>query len=85
MQTRVSTKGQVVLPEPIRRRLRIRVGDSLQATVQAGSVVLTPQRKPVRRARIITDPMTGLPVLSVGDGAPLLTSSEVNEILASFP
>jgi hypothetical protein len=32
-------------------------------------------------ARILIDPITGLPVLSAGRGAPVLTSEEVETIL----
>jgi AbrB family looped-hinge helix DNA binding protein len=85
MTTKVSTKGQVVLPGPLRRKLGIRAGDSLDAKVEAGRIVLTPQRKRPRRARIIKDPITGLPVLSVGSEAPILTSKRVRELLADFP
>ena len=85
MQTRVSTKGQVVLPGPIRRRLDIRAGDPLDANIEAGRIVLTPRKRRARRAKIICDPVTGLPVLSAGAGAPPLSSAEVNEILANFP
>jgi AbrB family looped-hinge helix DNA binding protein len=85
MQTRVSTKGQVVLPGPIRRRLDIRAGDPLDANIEAGRIVLTPRKRRARRAKIISDPVTGLPVLSAGAGAPALSSAEVDEILANFP
>jgi len=85
METRLSTKGQVVLPGPIRRELGLQPGDSLDAKVQAGRVMLTPRRKRSRLARILTDPITGLPVLSAGPEAPLLTSRQVREILAEFP
>ena len=85
MQTRVSTKGQIVLPDRLRRRLGIQAGDSLKADIEAGSIVLTPLRKTRRKARIISDPITGLPVLSAGDDAPMLSSKDVDEILANFP
>jgi AbrB family looped-hinge helix DNA binding protein len=85
MQTRVSTKGQVVLPGPLRRRLGIRAGDPLDAEIEAGSIVLTPLKKRSHKARIIADPVTGLPVLSAGSEAPVLSSKEVEEILANFP
>jgi len=85
METKLSTKGQVVLPGPIRRELGLRAGDSLDAKIQAGRVMLTPRRKRSRVARILTDPITGLPVLSAGPEAPLLTSRQVREILAEFP
>jgi AbrB family looped-hinge helix DNA binding protein len=85
MQTKVSTKGQVVLPGPLRRRLDIRAGDPLDVDVADGRIVLTPHKKRVHRAKIVTDPVTGLPVLSAGPKAPALSSREVEEILASFP
>ena len=85
MQTKVSSRGQVVLPRPIRHRLGIRAGDSLNANVEAGRIVLTPQRKHLHRVRIIADPVTGLPVLSAGVDAPVLTSKEVEDILVNFP
>ena len=85
MQTRVSTKGQVVLPGPLRRRLDIRAGDPLDADIENGRIVLTPQRKRVRRVKLVTDPVTGLPALSAGPNAPPLRRKEVEEILANFP
>ena len=36
MQTKVSTKGQIVLPAPLRNRLGIRAGDSLDISVEQG-------------------------------------------------
>jgi AbrB family looped-hinge helix DNA binding protein len=85
METRVSTKGQVVIPGPLRHRLGIRAGDQLEANIEAGRIVLTPRKKRPRQARIIADPITGLPVLSAGTDAPVLSSKDVEEILASFP
>jgi AbrB family looped-hinge helix DNA binding protein len=85
MQTRVSTKGQIVLPGPVRRRLGIRAGDPLDVDVEGQRIVLTMHRQRSRQAKIISDPVTGLPVLSAGADAPLLRSREVDEILANFP
>lgn len=85
MMTRVSTKGQVVLPGPLRRRLGIRAGDPLEAKIEAGRIVLIPQKKRPRRVKIVSDLITGLPVLSLGPEAPVLSSKEVREILADFP
>ncbi len=85
MQTRVSTKGQVVLPGPLRRRLDIRAGDPLEANIEDGRIVLTPRRKRPHRVKLVTDPITGLPALSAGPNAPRLTSKEVEEISANFP
>ena len=85
MQTKVSTKAQVVLPGPIRRKLGIRSGDPLDANIEAGRIVLTPRKNRRHKVKIVTDPITGLPVLSVGPDAPVLTSKEVQEILVDFP
>ena len=85
MQTRVSTKGQVVLPGPIRRRLGIQPGDPLDATVENGRIVLTPAKGPRYEAKIVTDPVTGIPYLDLGPDAPTLTSEMVRDLLADFP
>jgi AbrB family looped-hinge helix DNA binding protein len=74
MQTRVSTKGQVVLPGPLRRRLGILAGDPLDVNVEGGRIILTPRTKRPHRVRIISDPVTGLPVLNAGIDAPVLLS-----------
>jgi AbrB family looped-hinge helix DNA binding protein len=85
MQTRVSTKGQIVLPKPIRRKLGLRAGDLLDTTVAGGRIVLTPRMTRSKQVKIIPDPITGLPVLSGGQDAPVLTSKQVAEILSEFP
>ena len=86
MVTKISTKGQVVLPSAIRRRLGLQPGDPLDVKAEGDRIVLTPQKKRSRRkARIVKDPVTGFPVLTLGPGAPLLTSKEVEKMLADFP
>jgi AbrB family looped-hinge helix DNA binding protein len=85
MRTRVSTKGQVVLPNLIWRRLGISAGDSLDISIESGSVILTPLKKSPRKTRIVTDPITGLSALSAGADALVLRSKDVEEILARFP
>jgi len=85
MQTKISTKGQVVLPSPIRHKLGLRTGDPLDAKVEGGRIVLTPRRTRSRKVSIVLDRITGLPVLSADADAPLLSSKQVEEILANFP
>lgn len=85
MQTKISTKGQVVVPNRIRRKLNLRPGDILEAKLEGRCIVLTPRRSRPRAARILQDPATGLPVLSAGPNAPKLTSAQVRELLADFP
>ena len=85
MQTKLSTKGQVVVPGRIRRKLGLQPGDSLEAEVEGERIVLTPRTSRRHPARIIIDPVTGLPALSVEPGSAKLTSRQVYEILAEFP
>lgn len=85
METKISTKGQVVLPSAIRRRLGLQPGDCLDVKVEGENVVLEPKRKRKTKAKVVTDPITGFPVLTLGPGAPILTSKEVEEMLAEFP
>jgi len=85
MNTRLSTKGQIVLASRIRRRLGLEAGDLLDVRVQEGRVVLTPRRMRLPKVTLHLDRVTGLPVLSAGAGAPVLTSKQVGEILVEFP
>jgi AbrB family looped-hinge helix DNA binding protein len=85
METRVSTKGQVVLPGPVRRKLGLRPGDPLDVKAEDGRIVLTPRRTRSRKVSILLDLITGLPVLGAGPDAPPLSSKQVQEILSSFP
>ena len=85
MQTKISSKGQVVLPSPIRRKLGLHAGDPLEASIEGGRIVLSRSAPRVQEARIGIDTLTGLPVLKAGAKAPKLTSRQVAELLAEFP
>jgi AbrB family looped-hinge helix DNA binding protein len=85
METKLSTKGQVVIPGPLRRRLGLRSGDPLEASIEGASIVLRPRLKRRLKPRIVRDPILGTPVLTFGPDAPILTSEQVKEILADFP
>jgi AbrB family looped-hinge helix DNA binding protein len=85
MQTKVSAKGQIVLPGPLRRRLGLRAGDSLEISVEKDRIVLTQARKPKYEARIVEDPVTGFIAIDLGPDAPILTNEMVKEMLADFP
>jgi AbrB family looped-hinge helix DNA binding protein len=85
MQTKVSTKGQIVLPGPLRRKLDIRAGDPLDIFVERDRIVLTAPKRKHSTARVIEDPITGLPVIDAGSDAPVLTSKMVRELLVDFP
>ena len=47
--------------------------------------MLTPRKKKTYEAKLIEDPITGLPVIDVGPDAPVLTSEMVREMLVDFP
>ena len=85
METKLSSKGQVVLPASLRRKLDIRPGDALEVRIDGRNIVLSPRRKPAGKARIVVSPFSGLPALKGPDGAPVLRSRDVREILADFP
>lgn len=85
MQTKVSTKGQIVIPGPLRRRLDIRAGDSLDISVEKDRIVLTQASKPKYEARLVKDPLTGFLAIDLGPEAPTLTSEMVRELLTDFP
>jgi AbrB family looped-hinge helix DNA binding protein len=85
METKISTKGQVVLPGPICRKLGLRTGDHLDVKVEGGGIVLTPRSMRARKVRIVVDPITGLPILSASPDALLLSSKQVHEILSDSP
>lgn len=85
METKISTKGQVVLPRPVREKLGLRPGDALDVKTDGDSIILRPRRGKRRKAKIIIDPRTGFAVLTAGPGAPKLTSQQVKEMLTDFP
>ena len=85
MQTRVSTKGQIVIPSPLRRRLGLRAGDPLDISVEKDRIVLTHASKPKYEARLVEDPITGFLAIDLGPDAPTLTSEMVRELLTDFP
>ena len=85
MQTKVSTKGQIVLPGPLRRKLGIRAGDPLDISVEKDRIVLTQPNRPKYEARIVEDPVTGFVAIDMGPDAPILTSEMVRELLVDFP
>jgi AbrB family looped-hinge helix DNA binding protein len=85
MRTKLSTKGQIVVPTQLRTRLGLQAGDSLDVEIEGDCIVLRPPKAPKGKARIIKDPVSGFPVLDTDDDVPPLTSEQVDEILADFP
>jgi len=85
MKAKLSSKGQIVLPAPIRTRLGLTEGDSLEVTVEDGRVILTLEKQRRPEVRLATNPTTGLPVLLAPGSAPRLTSEQVAALLSGFP
>lgn len=86
MKTKLSSKGQIVLPAATRRRLGLTEGMELDVEVAGDRLVLTPRHP--RPARFVTrrDKTSGLPTLqATGKSAPALTSAQVAELLVDFP
>lgn len=86
MKTKLSSKGQVVLPASARRRLGLVPGTEMDVVVEADRLVLVPKGPRQPRFRQGVSKATGLPLLEVvGNDAPPLTSEQVAELLADFP
>ncbi len=84
MTTRLSSKGQVVLPQPVRALLGLQPGVEFEIRTEGENVVLTPLRAS-SRAQLKRDRKTGLPTFVVPGGTPPLTSDFVRHALADFP
>ena len=85
MKARVSKRGYIVIPSSLVKEIACKPGDRIHIDEKAGRIVITPVKRPRGKARIITDKITGLPVLTAGPGAPVLTSKYVRDLLEFFP
>jgi AbrB family looped-hinge helix DNA binding protein len=47
----VTSKGQITIPQPVRRRLGLKTGDRVEFVYGEGGVVLRPKRLPFERLR----------------------------------
>lgn len=84
MTTRLSSKGQVVLPKQARTRLQLRPGMKLMCKVQGNSIVLTPESIRTERSRLVEDPKTGLRITK-SPSEVQVTSQDVRAALLDFP
>lgn len=85
MKTKLSSKGQIVLPGAVRKRLGCQPGETFDVTLEDDRVILTRSAKPSPVFRIVSDPKTGMPVLASGKSEPKLTGMQVAELLHDFP
>ena len=84
MTTKLSSKGQVVLPKQARMRLQLRPGAKFVCKIQGHSIVLTPERPVSARPRLIKDPKSGLRITRSPAGTKI-TSEDVRAALLDFP
>jgi AbrB family looped-hinge helix DNA binding protein len=80
VKTTLSSKGQVVIPSEIRRKLGLPEGAVISCEVVDGKIVLDPGPARVKASLIDED---GRPVLVAPQGAPEMTPELVKGILHS--
>lgn len=85
METTLSTKGQIVLPQGARQKLALRPGTKFACRVANGSIVLTPKTPPPGRPRLVHDRASGLTITQGPANSPTVTGEQVRAILAEFP
>jgi AbrB family looped-hinge helix DNA binding protein len=76
--SRLSTKGQLVIPARFRKALNLRPGDKVEMVLENRGLVL--RREPQRAARLKRGKF-GRPVLVAAEGAPLMTTESVTALL----
>lgn len=79
--TRLSTKGQLVIPNEMRKALRLQPGDKISLTLEPGRLIL--QRDEPRRAKLVEK--RGRKLLVAPAGAPPMNPENVKAILNDFP
>jgi AbrB family looped-hinge helix DNA binding protein len=79
--TRLSSKGQVVIPTAVRRALRLEAGDRLRITVEGRRLVIEPDA--AESARLVKE--RGRKVLIAPAGAPAMTTAAVKAVLSDSP
>jgi len=85
MTTTLSSKGQVVLPHAVRRRLGLKAGVKFDCRVHGNEIVLTPHGAIRAKPRLVRDKLTGLIVTRAPKGSPLVSGDQVRALLSDFP
>lgn len=84
MTTKLSTKGQIVLPKQVRARLQLRPGTTLVCKVQGDSIVLTPEHPPGERPKLTREAKTGL-MVTRSPSHVKVSGDDVRAALLEFP
>ena len=74
----ISTKGQLVIPNRLRKALHLQAGEKVNFSLEGEKLVL--QREQPKRARLVNGKF-GRPVLVAPKGAPSMTPDRVTAIL----
>jgi AbrB family looped-hinge helix DNA binding protein len=78
---KISTKGQLVIPNRFRKALHLQAGDKVSFSLVAGKLIL--EREEPNRARLIEK--DGRKVLVAPPTAPPMTPEFVKTLLADYP
>lgn len=78
MTTKLSSKGQIVIPLEIRNRLALPTGTLIDCEEHDGRIILTPV-VPITTARVVSE--VDYIALDAPDGAPAMTAERVKDIL----
>ena len=81
MTTTLSSKGQIVIPLEIRKKLGLSTGAVISCALEDGRIVLDP-RGSAPRARLVS--AADCLALEAPKGAPEMTPERVKEILAEL-
>jgi AbrB family looped-hinge helix DNA binding protein len=76
--SRLSTKGQLVIPARFRKALNLRPGDKVEMELEDRGLVL---RRESQRAARLKRGKFGRPVLVAAEGAPPMTTEAVTALL----
>ena len=85
MTTKLSSRGQLVIPKRIRAKLWLKSGATLHVAEKGGTIVLSPvgERHAVALPR--RNPRTRLPQFNLPKNLPKLPEHFVRDALAGFP
>ena len=82
MTARISTKGQLVIPQQFRKALNLRPGDKVSFLLQGEKLLV--QRDEPKRARLKKGKF-GRPVLVAPRRAPAMTPERIKALLEELP
>lgn len=84
MTTKLSAKGQIVIPAPIRESEQLRPGDDFLIETRSGTIVLQKIAPRARQAKLVIGP-NGLPLFVTPKGSPKITLEMAKQLDAELP